>query len=164
MEFLPANAAHWHLILNHLPVVGSIGALLLTAWALIRNSEELKRAALGAVVLVAISAIPAYLTGDPAEHDVNGLAGVSERWISNHEEVAQVALWAALIVGAAALGVLAFFRKTRPIPRWAMILVLVLQLVVCGLMGLTANYGGRIHHPEIRTYPTPESPSADADR
>lgn len=49
------NAAHLHLALNHLPVIGSLFSALLLGWALLRSAYELKRAALGAVVLVAFA-------------------------------------------------------------------------------------------------------------
>ena len=51
MDLIPANAAHWHLVLNHLPVVGSMAALLLLAWALVRNTDDLKRTAAASLVM-----------------------------------------------------------------------------------------------------------------
>ena len=151
MSLLPANDAHWHLVLNHLPVIGSFAALLLLAWAFIKNTDESKRIALTAVVLVALAAIPAFLTGEPAEHLLKGLPGISKRWMSNHESIADTALWVAVGAGVLALAVLIYFRKARSIPRWAMSVVLVVMLAVGGLMLRTANYGGKIHHPEILT-------------
>ena len=161
MNFIPINAAHWHLVLNHLPVVGSVAALLLIGWAFIKNTDESKRIALTALVLVALVVIPAFLTGEPSERHVKGLRDISSRWMSNHEAAAEAALWMAVSVGLLALGALTGFRKARSIPRWAIGVLLVLNLVVCGLMTRTANYGGKIHHPEIRTYtaPTDASPT-----
>jgi len=149
MSLLPANDAHWHLVLNHTPVIGSLAALLLLAWAFIKNTDESKRIALTAVVLVALFSIPAFLTGEPAEHLLKGIPGISKRWMSNHESIANTALWVAIGAGVLALGVLLFFRKPRSIPRWAMAVVLIVMLAVGGLMARTANYGGKIHHPEI---------------
>lgn len=149
MDLLPTNAAHWHLVLNHLPVVGSLAALLLLAWAFIKNTDESKRIGLTALVLVALVSIPAFLTGEPAEGPLKGLPGISKRWMSNHEEMAEVALWVAVGAGALALGVLLFFRKARPIPRWSIGGMVLVTLAVCALMGRTANYGGKISHPEI---------------
>lgn len=163
MDLLPTNAAHWHLVLNHLPVTGSLAALLLLGWALIRNSDDLKRAALGALVLVALVTIPAFLTGEPSERHLKGLPGISSRWMSNHEEMGEVALWVALVAGALALAALVFFRKSRPVPRWAVGLFLALNLAVCGFMARTASYGGKIHHPEIRSYSPQETAPAEVE-
>lgn len=159
MNFLPENAAHWHLVLNHLPVAGSLAALLLLGWAWIKNTDDLKRVALAALVLVAIVSVPAYLTGDPAEHSLKGLPGISKRWISNHEDAAAFALWSAVAVGVAALAALVIFRKKRSLPRWVTSVFLLLSLGVCTIMARTANFGGKIHHPEIRTYTSPADAS-----
>jgi len=45
------NWAHVHLLLNHLPVVGTFFGVLLLLLALLRKSEELKRVSLGVFVL-----------------------------------------------------------------------------------------------------------------
>ncbi len=164
MELLPSNAAHWHLVLNHLPVVGSLAALLLLTWAFVKNTDESKRIALTALILVALVSIPAFLTGEPAEGSLKGMSGISKRWMSKHEELADVALWVAVAAGALALGVLLGFRKARSIPRWSLGVLLLLTLVVWGLMIRTANYGGKIHHPEILSGAASETAPADVGR
>jgi hypothetical protein len=164
MDLLPSNAAHWHLVLNHAPVFGSLAALLLLAWAFIKNTDESKRIALTALILVALVSVPAFLTGEPAEGSLKGLPGISKRWMSNHEEMAEVALWVAIAAGVMALGVLLFFRKARSIPRWSIGVMLLVTLAVFGLMGRTANYGGKIHHPEILTdQASDEAPKGEAN-
>jgi hypothetical protein len=82
--------------------------LALLGWALLRKSEELKKKSLGFFIIIALLAIPAYLTGEPAEELVGNLPGVSKASIEQHEEAAQVAFAGVLIVGAAALGGLIF--------------------------------------------------------
>ena len=61
------NATHLHLMLNHIPVLGTVFGLGLLVFALWRKSEELKKAALGIFLIVALLAVPVYLTGEPAE-------------------------------------------------------------------------------------------------
>ena len=48
------NPAHLHLMLNHIPVLGTAFGLGLLAFALWRRSDELKKTALGVFVLVAL--------------------------------------------------------------------------------------------------------------
>jgi glucan phosphoethanolaminetransferase (alkaline phosphatase superfamily) len=161
-DLLPSNAAHWHLVLNHLPVVGSFAALLLLGWAWIKNTDDLKRVALASLVVVAAVAIPAFLTGEPSERHLKGLQGVSSRWMSNHEDLAEISLWVTVAVGALALAALIAFRKVNSLPRWVVGVLLAACLVVCGFMARTANYGGKIRHSEIRTYSTaPAEPDAE---
>lgn len=162
-DLLPANAAHWHLILNHLPVVGSMAAVLLLGWAWIKNTDDLKRVALASLVLVAVVAIPAFLTGEPSERHIKGLQGLSARWMSNHEEMAEVATWVTVAVGGLALAALIVFRKLNTLPRWVVGVLLLACLVVCGLMARTANYGGKIRHAEIRDYSVPQAEPTGED-
>jgi len=44
------SAVHLHLLLDHLPVVGTVLAILLLAYALLRRSPELTRVSLGIFV------------------------------------------------------------------------------------------------------------------
>jgi len=162
-DLIPTNAAHWHLVLNHLPVVGSMAALLLLGWAFIKNTDDLKRVALASLILVGLVAIPTFLTGEPSERYLKGLQGVSSRWMSNHEEVAEITIWVTVVAGALALVPLIVFRKLHSLPRWVVGLFLVACLVVCGLMVRTASFGGRIRHAEIRDYSAPAAVQADED-
>lgn len=107
------NPAHWHLMLNHVPVLGTAFGMALIAWALVRKSEELKRVSLGVFVIIALLAIPAYLTGEPAEEIVEHLPGVSEASIEEHEDAAKFAFAGVLVLGAPALGGLVIFRRGR---------------------------------------------------
>jgi hypothetical protein len=98
---------------------------------------------------VALAAVPVYLTGEGAEEIVHDEAGVNDAAIEAHEEIALVAF-----IGMEALGLLALVAlvlSRRPsAPRWLGPASLVLALFVAGLMGVTAERGGRIHHPEIQ--------------
>lgn len=55
------NWAHIHLMLNHIPVLGTGFGLALLAWGMMRRNDSLQRAALAAFVVVALAAIPVYL-------------------------------------------------------------------------------------------------------
>ena len=70
------NGAHLHLLINHVPVLGIVFGLLLLVFGWWRKSEEIKKAALGTFVVIAFSAVAAFLTGEPAEDTVKGVSGV----------------------------------------------------------------------------------------
>jgi hypothetical protein len=143
------NTAHVHLLLNHLPVMGTVIGILLLALARIRRSDELLRASLGLYVLLAASAVVVYLTGDGAEDLVERLPDVSKPLIEQHEEAALAATIALGIYGVA--GAIALIvARGRALPRWAASAALVLALIPGGLMAWTANLGGQIRHSEIR--------------
>lgn len=143
------NPVHLHLMLNHLPVVGMGFAVCLLAYGIVRRSQELTKAGMGALVIVALLAIPAYLTGEPAEEIAERLPGVTERVIEPHEDAAKVAFAAALVVGALALAGLGLFRGKEP-PLALELGLVALALAAAGAMAWTANLGGKIRHPEIR--------------
>jgi hypothetical protein len=148
------NATHLHLLLNHIPVLGTIFGLGLLTFALWRRSDELKKTALGVVVIVALLAIPAYLTGEPAEAAVKSLPGVSKPIIEQHEQAATVAFTGVLALGAAGLAGLLLFRRGKLVSAWFGSVMLAASLIVSGLMAWTANMGGQVRHTEIRSNAT----------
>jgi hypothetical protein len=145
------NLAHVHLLINHVPVLGTIFTLLLFAAGLVMRSRDVTKVAMAAMFLVALSAIPTYLTGPPSERIVEDLPGVSEAAIERHQESAGVSLAAVEVLGVAALIGLIVSRGGRAVPTWAVVVVLILALVTSGLMARTANLGGMIRHTEIRS-------------
>ena len=145
------NTAHLHLILNHIPVLGTFITLGLLSFALWKRSEEAKRTALGLLVIIALLAVPAFLTGEPAEGVVKGLPGVSGAIIEQHEEAAQGAFIGLCILGGVALAGLLWFRRGQIMPSWFGSIVLAGSLLVGGWMAWTANLGGQIRHSEIRS-------------
>jgi len=149
------NATHLHLLLNHVPVLGTVFGLGLFVFASWRRSDEIKRAALGLFLIAALIAIPAYLTGEPAEDSVESLPGVTHALIERHEEAAAIAMTGVLVLGLMSLAGLILFRHPQPLPRWFGSLTLTAALVVSGLLGWTASLGGQVRHTEIR--PTAQS-------
>ena len=144
------NGAQLHLMLNHLPVMGTLFSLLLLAWSLIRRSAEIQKLALAIALLAGLSSVPAYLTGEPAEEVIEHMAGVDEAYIEEHESMGKFALWCGVALGVAAGAALAAGVKN---PRWlsaGTAITLLASVLVFGVMGYTAHLGGQIRHPEIR--------------
>jgi hypothetical protein len=144
------SAVHIHLLLNHVPVLGSIGCLLFLAVGLARRSREVTAIALFATVVTALLTIPVFLTGEPAEDTAEKLPGVMKEFIHEHEEAAEVAFTAMEVAGGLALLTLIVGLK-RDTPRWATVLTLVVLLVAAGLIARAAALGGEIRHTEIRS-------------
>jgi hypothetical protein len=144
------NATHLHLILNHVPVFGSVVGLVLLAMASWRKSQELKKTAFGFFVAVALLSVPVYLTGEPAEDTVKSLPGVSKTIVEQHEEAAAVAFTGVIIMGLAGLAGLAASRGGRLIPAWFVSTTLGASVIVVTLVGWTAHLGGQVRHTEIR--------------
>ena len=141
------NWPHVHLMLNHVPVLGTVFGLALLVWGFWRRDLALQRAALVTFVLSALIALPVYFTGEPAEDVVERLAGVTDGAIEAHEEAALVSLIAVATLGVLGLAGLLLGRSrfNATIVRGA----LGVAIVTAGLMAWTANLGGRIRHSEL---------------
>ncbi len=157
------NPAHLHLLVNHLPVFGTIGAALLLAWGLLRKSEEVVRIGLVVLIVIAAATWGVKLTGEPAEHMVENLAGVSERLIHDHEEASELATILISVAAVSALATLLMIRGRRKAGRVFTVITLLLALVGFGMVAYAANLGGLIRHTEIHDSPlAPPVPAAEA--
>lgn len=144
------DAVHLHLMLTHVPIVGLLIAVPLLAYGLILKKNQVSRAALGLTVLLALVAVPVYLTGEGAEEVAEGLPGVTDAVIEAHEELAGVAIWITGAAGVLALLALVVPVLTRQPARLLSWLALLAALTAFGFMAKTGNLGGQIRHTEIR--------------
>lgn len=149
------TSVHIHLLLNHLPIIGTFVGILLLLSAIVRHSEELRRVSLATFVIVAVLTIPVYLTGEGAEEAVEGLPAVTEALIEEHQDAALVSFIASGVLGVIALAGLWRYRPGAQVPRPLVNGVLLLAIVVGGLMVWTGGLGGQIRHSEIRPGGTP---------
>jgi len=131
--------------------MGLIIGFLVLLWGFIRRSEEAKKIALGIFVVVGLVTIPIYLTGDPSEHAVMLLPGVSDHLIHEHDDSAGFALAATSILAVASLIGLWLCRGNNGLPSWSANLILILAILNIAIMVRTANLGGQIRHTEIRS-------------
>jgi uncharacterized membrane protein len=152
------NLAHVHLLLNHVPTVGfGIGLGLLTLSLVAGSHDDLKRASLILLFVVAILTIPAFFSGKAAEAVLRGTGeepafppGVLPIAIQRHEDAALLAFTLMEITGGFAWLALWQWRGRARLPRWNLSAVLLLSIVTFGLMARAATIGGDINHPEIR--------------
>jgi len=145
------NWAHVHLIINHIPVIGIGLLILLFIVAMVRKNKGLITVALAFIILISLATIPVYLTGEPAEEVVEDMPGISEELIEEHEEQAEIAFILVEVAGGLALITLIARRYSDKLGQRLVILTLLVLIVSGGLIGWTANLGGKIHHEEIRS-------------
>jgi hypothetical protein len=143
--------SHLHLALNHVPVLGAPFLLLLLVWGCWKRSRELVRTSLWWFVGFAVLSIALKFTGDfAAEEGVDRLKPHSA-FVNAHEQSADQATTGVFLLGIVSAVAVFLGRAGRNTPRWAIGTVIVLALATSLLMGRTANLGGRINHPELRT-------------
>ncbi|MDP4199563.1 MAG: hypothetical protein Q8922_03325 [Bacteroidota bacterium] len=159
------NFAHLHLILNHLPVFTTLFGLILVIASGIGDRPAVLRIGLFTLIAGALVAIPAYLTGEPAEGVIEHVSGIAAGSIDAHEEIAGIALAVSVLLGIVAT-VMAFRMRAQIVPsRSFIVALLALTTVSTSLFGVTAYFGGQIHHTEIASGSSrPVNPSqADED-
>ncbi len=154
------NAAHLHLILNHIPVLGGLATLTLMGLAAFKENEAITKLALQCMILIGIFSLPTYFSGEPAEEVIEHLPSVTEAFISRHETFALYSLIGTELLALIGVIGLISLRKspTKIMEYWNSIAVVA--LVNACLMMTTANYGGEIRHTEIRK-PETTAPSID---
>ena len=148
------TGAHLHLLVNHVPILGSFFALALLVASLFYAPDVLRRVALVLLVIVGIAAAAANYTGEPAEDAIRQFPGVLREVIHEHEEFAELAFYAAVALGLVSLAALVRWRR-ETLPHRASIGLLAGAAVVSGMMAYTGLLGGQVRHTEVRTDATP---------
>ena len=153
------NLPHVHLLMNHLPIIGTFIAFALFFVSLIGHRHDLRQASLALFALVALLSIPAYMSGDAAHEALlkaPPVPDLSMDLVETHQGAALLAFVFMEITGGFALiGLWPFSRKaepshwTRSPERWNLAAVLLFSVVTMGLMTIAGNTGGAIRHPEI---------------
>lgn len=165
------NGAHWHLVVNHLPIIFPIVGVIVMLMGLIAKSEAVKRAALGVFVLGAFAALAAMSTGEGAEEVVEKISGVTENYIETHEESAETfAILSYVLGGISLIGLWASFKE-KSFSSLLSIGSLLFALVLLFFGRQTGTTGGEIRHTEIRSassmpatdYPGKENKGKDDD-
>ncbi|UEG50707.1 hypothetical protein LK994_04370 [Ferruginibacter lapsinanis] len=143
------NTTHLHLLLNHFPIIGTLIGSGLLLWGLIKNQNNIKIISSVILALMAIIAIPVYLTGEPAEESVEKLPGVVKTMIELHEDAATLAIWLMGLTGVSALLALFLERKKTTMAKTAFMATFLFSAVCFAAMARTGYYGGQIRHTEI---------------
>ncbi len=160
------NAAHAHLLVNHVPIMASLLAVPILALALgLRTYRGLTLAGAALLVMGLAGAGLASWSGDGAAEIVQRIPGVQKDDIETHEHRADVAIgFAALAALAGVIAVGLEVRRATPLSRQVILAVLILAVANAAAMGFAGLAGGRIRHTEIRSEPradaTPDSPEA----
>ncbi|MEQ8237995.1 MAG: hypothetical protein RIA69_02225 [Cyclobacteriaceae bacterium] len=144
------NNAHFHLVVNHLPMVGVLIGLLVLITGFLLKKTEVKQTALGIFIFSGIASIFAFYTGEGAEEVVENMTGISETLIHTHEEYAESFFTITLILaGLSLIGLLAKFIHFK-YTHYLMLLILIVAISDIIIAKYVGTSGGEIRHTEIR--------------
>ena len=143
------NTPHLHLLLNHVPTIGTTIAVAILILSFIRRNEGMRRVALELFCLIALLTLPAYITGVGTQVALEKGFEVPPVLISAHHDAA---IWGSIFMvltgGAAWLALWQTRRVSRP-SRGALAAVVLLSVFTVAAMARAATLGGEIRHPEI---------------
>lgn len=142
------NPAHWHLLVNHLPIIVGFTATLILLWGMLRRNVSIVNLSLVMFVTCAVFSIVASTTGESAEHYLKGLNAIEETYLEKHVGAADIANYAMIAVGALSLLTL-IFKRIRNVSAMPYI-ILIASVIAFALMARAGTLGGDIMHKEIR--------------
>lgn len=145
------SEVHLHLLINHLPIIGSLLGSLVLVYGIWVKSDETKIAGLGLLIISAIGAIVAYVTGEGSEDAVEKIAGVSKQAIEQHGDFALYAMIALIVAGVTSILGIFFTIRKSPLANIVSTITLIIALVGFGLAARTGYQGGQIRHTELNT-------------
>lgn len=143
------DQTHIHLLITHLPIFGSLLGTLVLGYGMWKKSDTTQLASYYLLVISAIGAAIAYLTGEAAEETVENIQGVTENIIEQHADFASYALVALITVGVISLIGIYLKSAKSTFAKQVATVTLFLGLISFGLVARTGYLGGQIRHTEI---------------
>ncbi len=144
------NEAHFHLIINHFPIILPLVGFFLLVIGLFLKNDIVKRISLGVFIIAAIATIFTMNSGKGAEEIVEEL-GRSHKAIHVHEKYAETFAIMVYVLGFFSVLVFWFNWKKHPLRDLGLFLVLGISMIVVYLATGTGRTGGEITHVEIRS-------------
>ena len=138
------NAAHIHLVVNHVPLFAALFGAGLLAWGLFKNEPSLRAAGLILGLIAGIGGVVAVQSGERAEDIVEEYAGTNENALSEHEEAAELTQWAAILLGLISLSALVLPKGREALRSRVEWVTLAFFVVTLAMVARTANLGGPI--------------------
>ena len=132
------TATHLHAMIVHFPVALVLVAFFTEVLGLILKKKFYQQATFYILILAALGAIVAYLTGDAAGDGMDG--GSLLQAMEAHEEAATFTLWFTLAAAGAKIALYVIKKEMR----WLKILAFVLLLAAAGSVAYTGYLGGQL--------------------
>ncbi|MDF1549340.1 MAG: DUF2231 domain-containing protein [Bacteroidales bacterium] len=132
------TATHLHAMVIHFPIALLMAGFLSELIALFSKKEFFKNAAFYLLILGALGAIVAYLSGSYAGEGIE--EGPLKIPVELHEQAANITLWLAIITALFRIGIY-FFKVNRSWTKWVSI---ILFAAVVGAIARTGYLGGEL--------------------
>lgn len=148
------NDAHYHLLVNHFPIIGTTIGLGILLAGLVLKKKSLQTTAFVLFIIAAIASFLSMYTGDGAEDLVEDMPSIGHRIIHEHEELAEKFTLVMYALGLFSILSIFLQIKKHPFAKFSTYVVLALSIVAAFLGKEVGTSGGEIRHTEIRTTET----------
>jgi hypothetical protein len=142
------NAAHIHLITNHLPVLGLLFSGIALLWGILSKSRHTLFLAFSLTFVSSVGGFIAGNTGEAAEEAVENIIGISHDAIHEHEEAAEAAMPFIIASGILSLAAGFLLFKHHSFARFAQWALLLAVVGGCSLSMRAGLLGGKIRHAQ----------------
>lgn len=151
-----------HPMIVHFPIALIIVAFVSEIVGVILRRDFYVKAALLLLIVGALGAIAAYVTGDEASHTV-GDSGAIRAALEMHEEAGEFTLWT-VIIAALIRALFAFKHWMHGWRQWVAVILLAACVAAVGRTGylggeLVFRYGGGVKALQPTTAPATDSTS-----
>ena len=152
-----------YVLLNHLPIYGTILAALALTIALILRSRAAQITALILALIAGGAAYPVFVSGQKAYKTIRGLSDDDgAEWLDEHMDRAEKTIGAFYVLALFAAAGLLVPIKWPKAGFWLASATLVAAIVCSVVAAYIAVPGGRVRHPEFRPAETP-TPASEVD-
>lgn len=144
--------AHFHLMVNDIPILGFLFASVFLVLALTTNKQDgWARAGMLTIAIAMLGVLAAFFSGSPAVDVINGQPRTSGRALSQHHVRGLIAISLAAITVVLAIVATVKARKNSGFYyKRLLMLVFIAAILSTAPLAWTGMAGGRINHPELQ--------------
>lgn len=151
------SAVHFHLIINHFPVISLLLGCMVLFSGLVVRSESVKRVGLAIFVLAAVCSVLTVLTGNESAEVFGHSDQILNATIHQHRQAADTFAVLSYMLGIAALlGLWTSFHR-HAVASFIVIFCLLFCIMVLRYGIPAATTGTSIRHTEIKSTQVPNS-------
>lgn len=144
------NDAHYHLVVNHFPIIGTILGLGILIAGIIFKNATVKNVSYVLFVIAALFAAFSMGTGEGAEETVEDMPNIGKQIIHEHEELAEKLALVLYVLGVVSLVGLYTNYKNHSKAKLLSIFALIIAIIGVYFAQQVGTSGGEIRHTEIR--------------
>jgi uncharacterized membrane protein len=142
--------AHYHLVVNHFPIIGTILGLGILIAGILSKNTVVKNVAYVLFIIAACFAALSMATGEGAEEMVEDMPTIGKHIIHEHEEMAETLALVLYVLGVVSLLGLYTNIKKHSKANLVCFLAVVIAAIGAYVAQQVGTSGGEIRHTEIR--------------